>query len=269
MKTFKEAFDFTFQRKWKRQASAKITKINGRKIPGSTSLEEMGKSRFWIDLISDLEDQGLSNSTIKRVLATASTAMKFTFMAGEHSVTIPPFERPKAGEARLAYLSKDDVDRVVEASPKPLADAVLFAAYTGVRRAELLQLKSSDIDWNLNKIWVGGVAGRETKGKEVRALPIHEKIADLLKERMDREFVFADDWSHSDKLTREFQKVINTLGLSGDLNWHSLRHSFGTWLGAVCQPRTIMALMGHANIETSLRYVKATDKASEAAILSI
>ena len=30
-----------------------------------------------------------------------------------------------------------------------------------------------------------------------------------------------------------------------------------------------MALMGHANIETSLRYVKATDEATRSAVLAI
>ena len=32
----------------------------------------------------------------------------------------------------------------------------------------------------------------------------------------------------------------------------AIRQSFGTWLGEVCHPKQIQALMGHKNIETDL-----------------
>ena len=87
--------------------------------------------------------------------------------------------------------------------------------------------------------------------------------------RLHQTYLFRDDWSNKDQLYAAFKKVRKQVGIAEDHVWHTLRHSFGTWLGETTHPRQIMALMGHANIETSLRYVKATDEATRSAVLAI
>ena len=42
----------------------------------------------------------------------------------------------------------------------------------------------------------------------------------------------------------------------GKLTWHSLRHTFGTRLGAANEPpNTVRVLMGHADLKTTQRYL--------------
>jgi site-specific recombinase XerD len=49
--------------------------------------------------------------------------------------------------------------------------------------------------------------------------------------------------------------------------WHSLRHSFGTELAGRGVPLpTIMELMGHGDIQTTMRYVTVTGAQMDAAI---
>jgi site-specific recombinase XerD len=49
-----------------------------------------------------------------------------------------------------------------------------------------------------------------------------------------------------------------------------LRHSFATWHAEAGTPmRTLMMLMGHKRIETTLRYAKVTNKASIEAMAAI
>lgn len=277
-KTWGEAFDYTWRVKWRRMASAKTNQINaghittyaGRSLP----LSRMGKAGWWMELISDLQDEGRSSSTINRIISAGTTVMRFTRLAGLHDVDVPQFQRLKEGEHRLTYFTKEQVQQMAFVAVdifdrKDLADAIVFAAYTGVRQGELLKLRSDDVDLGLSRIFVGGKPGRETKGKNVRAIPIHPLVEPIVTNRLDRSLLFGDDWANKDQLYAAFKKVRKYCGISEDYVWHSLRHSFGTFLGEVTHPRQIMALMGHANIETSLRYVKATDEATRSAVLAI
>ncbi|AET72538.1 integrase [Synechococcus phage S-CBP42] len=277
-KTWGEAFDYTWKVKWRRMASAKTNQINaghittyaGRSLP----LSRMGKAGWWMELISDLQDEGRNSSTINRIISAGTTVMRFTRLAGLHDVAVPQFQRLKEGEHRMTYFTKEQVQQMAFVAVdifdrKDLADAIVFAAYTGVRQGELLKLRSEDVDLGLSRIFVGGKPGRETKGKNVRAIPIHNLVAPIVTDRLDRKLLFGDDWANKDQLYAAFKKVRKYCGINEDHVWHSLRHSFGTFLGEVTHPRQIMALMGHANIETSLRYVKATDEATRSAVMAI
>ena len=163
----------------------------------------------------------------------------------------------------MASIATDIYDR------QDLADAIVFSAYTGVRQGELLKLRSEDVDVARSILWVGGKPTLVTKGKNCRSIPLHPLVQPIVENRLDRTFLFKDDWANKDALYRVFKKVRKQAGIADDHVWHTLRHSFGTFLGETTHPRQIMALMGHANIETSLRYVKATDDACRSAVLAI
>lgn len=283
IKTWKEAFDFTWRTKWKRTNSAKTMAINAGHITEAVGLSfplrKMAKAGFWIELISDFEEEGRSGSTINRIVSAGTTALKHTRLAGLHEIDCPKFNRCKEGEHRLTYFSKEQVEQLSliardiygDTWGHDLADAILVSAYTGVRQGELLKLKADDYDSALNsdQLWIGGKPGRVTKGKNVRNVTLHPKVQPIIKSRLNQDRLFGDDWLNKDQLYRSFTKVRKLAGHSEDYVWHSLRHSFGTWLGEQTHPRQIMALMGHKNIETSLRYVKATDAAVRSAVLAI
>lgn len=276
--TWGNAFDYTWRTKWKRLPSAKTNQINANHITNyggrSLPLSRMGKVAWWLDFIGELQDQGKSSSTINRIISVGSTVMKWTHKAEEHNVTWPNVDRLKEGQHRLTYFTKDQVARMAFVcvdvfSRQDLADALVFSAYTGVRQGELLKLKAEDVDLSANVIWVGGKPGRETKARDVRTVPIHPLVAPIAENRLDRRYLFGDDWTNKDQLYQAFVKVRDFCGISGDHVWHSLRHSFGTWLGETTHPKQIQSLMGHKQIETTLRYVKATDEACRTAVMSI
>lgn len=279
-----QALDYTWRVYWKRLASAETNRINSNHITDyagrSLPLSRMGKASWWMELISDLQDEHprWSTSTVNRVVSAGTTVLKYTHKAELHSVECPEFDRLKEGVHRTTYFTKEQVDKLAHIAfdvfnRQDLADAILFSAYTGARQGELLKLRVEDIDFNLDTIWIGGKPGRETKGKEVRALPIHPKLTELLQRRLagkdPQAKVFGDDWANKDALYRAFKKARDFCKISDDHVWHSLRHSFGTYLGEVAHPRQIMKLMGHAHIDTSLRYVHATEDATRSAIWAI
>jgi integrase len=282
--TWGQALDYVWKIHWKRLASATTNRINaghitdycGRSLP----LSRMGKAGWWMEMISDLQDDHptWSTSTVNRVVSAGTTVLKISGKAGLHSVKCPDFSRLKEGEHRLTYFTKEQVDKMALLAVeifdrRDLADAILVSAYTGIRQGELLTSRVCDVDLSADTFWIGGKPGQETKGKEVRAIPIQDKIRPILIHRLESRdpssLLFGEDWSHKDALYRSFKKVRDLAGLGEDYVWHSLRHSFGTWLGEVAHPRQIQALMGHKNIETTLRYCKATDSALRSAVQAL
>ena len=278
IKTWGEALDYTMRVKWKRMASAKTNAINSNHITEyagrSLPLKRMSVAGWWMEMKATMEDEGRSGSTINRIISAGTTVMKFTALAGLHTYACPQFERAKEGEHRLTYFTKAQIDDMaftaVDVYNRPdLADAITVSAYTGVRQGELLKLRSADVDVAHDQLWVGGKPTLVTKGKNCRNIPLHEKVRPIIMDRLDRDYLFRDDWLNKDALYRAFKKVRAHCGIAEDYVWHSLRHSFGTFLGEATHPRQIMALMGHANVETSLRYVKATDEAIRSAVMAI
>ena len=281
IKTWGEAFDFTWKTHWKRMRSAKtnginaghITEYGGRSLP----LKRMSSMAWWMELKSTLEDEGRSGGTINRILSAGSTVLNFTRMAELHDVVVPKFQRADETAQRLTWFTKDQVDRLAYLSRDlygdrwgdNLADAMLVSAYTGLRQGELLKLRPADYDPALDVLIIGGKPWNQTKSGKVRQLPVSDKIRPIVMNRLEQSRLFHEDWNNKDQLYAAFTKVRRAAGFTDDYVWHTLRHSFGTWIGAVTHPRTLMELLGHSTIDMSLRYCKATDEATRSAVMAI
>ena len=73
--------------------------------------------------------------------------------------------------------------------------------------------------------------------------------------------MFGDEWLNKGQLYKQFVKCRKLVGIDESHVWHSFRHSFCTWSGAVDHPINIQAIAGHRNIKTTLKYCKATNPA--------
>ena len=281
IKTWGEASKYTWRHKWNGKASEKTSHINmshWMAVAGhSTPLIRAKKGAWWTQKIAELKEDHpcWSDSTLNRVISAGTTMVNFCRDQGLCDVTPPKFEKGEEGEHRFTFFTKDQVEQLAFTAidvfdRMDLADALVFSAYTGVRQGELLKLKTSDIDWMLRVVWVGGKSHLRTKGKECRAIPIHDRVEDLLKSRCEgahpQASLFKRDWTNKDQLYGAFKKIRKHAGFNEDYVWHSLRHSFATWLGEVTHPRQIMELMGHKQIETTLRYCKPSDDAMRQAM---
>ncbi len=281
IKTWGEAAKYTWKHKWNGKASEKTSLINMNHWMGvagyTTPLIRAKKGAWWTQKIEELKEDHAewTDSTLNRVISSGTTILNFCREQGLCDIKPPKFEKGEEGEHRFTFFTKEDVEKLafvaVDVFDRPdLADALAFSAYTGVRQGELLKLKVSDVDWMMRCVWVGGKAHLKTKGKECRAVPMHDRVEDLLRKRCNQSHpqstLFGRDWTNKDQLYGAFKKIRKHSGFTEDYVWHSLRHSFATWLGEVSHPRQIMELMGHKNIETTLRYCKPTDDAMRQAI---
>ena len=281
IKTWGEALEFTWNTKWKRQRSAKTAGINSNHVTNycgkSLPLVRMASAGWWMTFQAELLDQNRTGGGANRIISAGTTALRYTRLAQLHDVACPDFERCDENEARIHWFKKPEVDTLAHKARDlygdrwgdNLADAILVSAYTGVRQGELLKLRPDDYDPALDALIIGGKSHNTTKPGKVRQLTLNDKIRPIILNRLSQSRLFSADWNNKDQLYNAFKKVRRASGFSDDYVWHCLRHSFGTWVGAVTHPRTLMELLGHSTIEMSLKYCKASDEAARSAMLAI
>lgn len=146
----------------------------------------------------------------------------------------------------------------------------LFAS--GMRISELIGLKISQLD-DTGRVFIEG------KGRKQRFIYLTERakshIDNYLDERADDSpFLFVAkrgrNASDSDKhisanyLQMKIKKYRELLHINVPTSAHSLRHGFATYLAEQgANPAAIQILLGHESLETTTRYVHASDKYAE------
>lgn len=281
--TWGQALDYTFATRdtWRHGNGRKtalinsghFTRLRGRSFPISKISQPVVTQ-----VCIELEDEGKSDATINRIVSAVSTVLNHLAFDGLISGA-PKFRRRKENEHRFRWYTKDEVEQLHQAALDPfdrqdLAHIIVAAAYTGMRRAELLTVQAMDIDLATWQIHVGGRPGFTTKARNYRVIPIHERIRGLVSDRLQYATpsvkLFGDEWTGGDQLLRAYNKARNYIRKDETYCFHTLRHSFATWCNDAGVPvRTIMDLMGHKRVETTLRYAKVSDQARQVAILAI
>jgi site-specific recombinase XerD len=104
-----------------------------------------------------------------------------------------------------------------------------------------------------------------TKSKRVRSIPLNKTVVELLlrrKEKATNEFVFTLDGEavKPDKMNKKFKKYVKGAKLNPSLHFHSLRHSFASWL--VMQGVSlyqVQRLLGHSTSSVTQIYAHLTN----------
>ena len=170
---------------------------------------------------------------------------------------------PKKTVQLPTILSQEEVARLIDAARPPLHRTLLMALYaTGLRRAELAQLKVSDIDSERMVIHVQG-----GKGRRDRDVLLSPKLLDELRQHWRRSRGKPSVWLFPSKHTRASDRPITPkaiyhackrasqrAALQKVVHPHTLRHCFATHLlEAGADLRTIQILLGHRDLkETSI-----------------
>ena len=136
--------------------------------------------------------------------------------------------------------------------------AALFAVSTGLRISDILNLKYSNIkndNGSYRLIIVQAKSGRELK---VPLHPIAIKQIDL--QFINQEKLVFEGFIYSSHTNKKLEKWIKSAGINRKVTWHTLRHSYGSLLASLNISITVIReLMGHANINSTMRYISTSE----------
>ncbi|MBI4585917.1 MAG: site-specific integrase [Planctomycetes bacterium] len=139
--------------------------------------------------------------------------------------------------------------------PSHLLVAVLIALHTGLRRGNVVGLKWWNIDLEKRKITI---PGSEMKAHNDFEVSIHPELCQILRQLLKgRTKIDPDEHVLGRSFTeikKSFKSALKRAGLSPDIRWHDLRHSFATWIGQRATFVVYRALLGHSPGSVSERY---------------
>lgn len=243
--------------------------------------------------LDDMQDAGCTfsqiRSTVKVLRMFFSFAVEegFTLKNPFHKVVIPG-ERPV--KTSIERFTADEIEKIkmeMERCHYRNEFLILLGLGTGLRRGELLALRYADIqDWSIhvenslssatiidsegNRIWELKVGPTKTDGS-IRVVPIPEGLREPFRKHRRRqieeclalglgepEYLFTSEIGHLTdprNLGRGFSRLLDRAGV-GHKKFHALRHTYGSNLVAAGVPLpTVMKLMGHSSIQTTMIYV--------------
>jgi len=182
----------------------------------------------------------------------------------------------------IQVFSPEEVWALVRAAASE-QDGALFltAAFTGLRMGELLALRWRDVDFGGSTVRVRAsyYLGQLTtpKSGKVRAVPMAPDVATRLAQLGRREHWLEDDgvvfvgetgsYLDGSALRRRYKSAAAAAGLR-PLRFHDLRHTFGTRMIAKADIRRVQEWMGHADIQTTMRYLHYAPHAEDAALVA-
>jgi len=200
----------------------------------------------------------LSNQASSSIIVFLS-ALRFAFanILGK-DVTLG-IKRPKRERKIPDVLTKDEVQRLIEATPTKKSKLMVQIAYAcGFRVSELINLKIADLNF---EEMIGYV--RQGKGRKDRVFNIPQKLVNKLQKQVQQQKELHQEYLFSGRngaLTdRNLQKIVRNAakkaGINKEVHPHTLRHSFATHLlESKTDIRMIQELLGHADLSTTQIY---------------
>jgi integrase len=186
--------------------------------------------------------------------------------------------RPERYSGDLDFFSPEEVMALIRSATSE-QDAAIFltAAYTGLRRGELIALRWRDVLFDQESIRVRASysygALTTPKSGKIRTVPMVPAVAEALARLGQREAFVADDdlvfpglgGEHLDgsALRRRYKAALRRAGLR-ELRFHDLRHCFGSLAINALTILEVKEAMGHADLKTTMRYLHHKSRADEA-----
>jgi len=176
---------------------------------------------------------------------------------------------------------------------EPCRTAVLLDAASGLRVGELLGLKWEDVNFeglevNVTRSVVKQKITRCKTEASRKPIPLDAELAEvLLSWKLQAPYPQADDWVFASPHTKgkqpywpgslfraHLKPALAAAGISGNVGWHTLRHTFGTLMKANGEDiKTIQELLRHSNYkvtaDTYTQAVTPTKRASQTKLVKM
>jgi integrase/recombinase XerD len=200
-----------------------------------------------------------------RTVVQYSAALRFFYVKTlKRHYMLENIPLPKEPRNLPTVLSQREVTTLIESASSLMHRAILMMLYsTGMRRAELSQLKVSDIDKERMVIHI-----RQGKGQRDRDVDLSESLLETLREywrwMKPKTYLFPGTikgWRADVPITGKVvwaacRQAADRSGIQKRIYPHLIRHCYAThWLEAGGDLLVLQKLLGHAKLEDTVKYL--------------
>lgn len=204
---------------------------------------------------------GLGSATQVQFCAAVRFAYTYVLCRPDKVATLPMPKKPKK---LVEFVPRGEVERCLRAA-RTQRDLVfvMLAVGAGLRIVEVAHLRVEDTNSKQGVIYI-----REGKGRKERVVMLSPTLLEALREHWRRArptgpWLFPGGHGGTlptpittRQIRRSWADTQALAGLAKRYRYHSLRHSFATFLlDDGVDLRSAQVLLGHGNMSTTLRYV--------------
>lgn len=158
----------------------------------------------------------------------------------------------KENNWRIRYLEKEEIEKLLAASPFTLRAILIVALNTGMRKSEIQNLKWNDVNYER-----GYITLYQTKNGEKRFVPINKSVREALlsiRKNPEGAYIFCGKDGQPFNFRKSFETALKKSGING-FRFHDCRHTFASHLVmAGVDLNTVRDLLGHKTLGMTLRY---------------
>jgi integrase len=275
------------ERDWKPSTLADNRSVVGAYLVppfGSRRIEKITAEQIenWRDEL--VEQHGVSRRSANKALIVLGAILE---RGRKHGLMINvardvPKLRERYDPNQYDFFSPEEVEELIAAAASDQDGAIFrVAAFTGLRMGELIALRWSDVDFDRESLHVYGSysVGTLTAPKSglARTVPMAEQVLTTLKSHKRRltdtardDLLFPGErgeYLDGSALRRRYKKALEKAKLR-KLRFHDLRHTFGSIAINEATIIQVQAWMGHADVQTTMKYMHHRSRAVDAKLLS-
>jgi len=226
-------------------------------IMGRLSTHDIQK---WVNNLGASSGKATANRQLTNLRACIRWSLKMQIVAldGDPSAAVTRFEEIPREEYVKPGEEFGRLEAALDKRPGDATDAIRLLLFTGQRKSNVYAMKWSEIDWT-SECWT--VPAKKAKAHKSIRVALTARAIEVLKRR--EHLAATTDWvfpnedtacGHVIDVTPIWNEIREEAKME-HITLHTLRHTFGSWLGMVNTNAFIMQrALGHNSSRTTERY---------------